>query len=173
MYVAYLGFITLDDWRKLLKKSSSINVDDLPYDAVPPLPPEQGATVQRLLYSNDRSAQIRNPYISRIGPIRGDNGAMAFIGYRGELAIPDGWVVLGKTYYEVWTDPQKLTLYNSLVPPDANGLPQAFGFFAGVEDEMAGPVGRPLMAPTTRDADIIDFHWPEPPKPWWMALLGN
>jgi hypothetical protein len=46
-----------------------------------------------------------------------------------------------------------------LFPPGPDGLPRPFGFFAGIANEMAGPTGRNLSAPTTQAADILEFSW--------------
>ena len=68
--------------------------------------------------------------------------------------------MLGRTYAEVWSDPEKLTLYNAIFPPDEHGKTRAFGFFSGLENEMAGVVDHELAAPTTRSAAIIDLGPP-------------
>lgn len=63
---------------------------------------------------------------------------MIFVRGQGEPPLEGGWVILGHTYKEVWSNPQKLALYNSLYPPEADGTPRPFGTFAGAEKEMMG-----------------------------------
>lgn len=157
-YTVYPKGISKNEWNDLQKSQSKINIEDLHYKEIPERPPADAPIINYLLYNRDRSADIENPYFAKTNPASGDNGVMIFI--RGSAALPEnkGWVLLGHTYHEVWSNPEKLALYNSLHPPDENGLPRAIGFFAGIE--MAGPVGRPLSAPVTRAADILEFNPP-------------
>jgi hypothetical protein len=152
--------VSQQEWDDLRKSQTTINVESLYYKPLPPEPPKDAPDSFYLLYSRDRSATIGDPYFARTPPVKGPNGVMIFVGGKGPPPLENNWAVLGRTYFEVWSDPNKLTLYNSLYPPDTAGLPRAFGFFAGAENIMAGPVSRALSAPTTRAADILDFKWP-------------
>lgn len=157
LYSAYKEAISTAEWDDLLKPQSKINIESFHYKRIPAAPAPNTTHKFYLIYSPDRSSTIDDPYIAQIPPVKGDAGIMTFIATRG--SPPEGWYILGRTYEEVWSDPEKLALYNSLVPPDQDGKPKAFGFFAGRENEMAGDAGRALFAPTTRDADILDFSW--------------
>ena len=161
LYSVYPRPISERDWESLNKSGATIKIDDLYYKQIPPPPPPKAPLKYYLIYSADRTRIFDNPYFAQTPAQRGPDGVMVFICGPGEPPLGDGWSVLGNTYHEVWSDPVKLKLYNSLYPPDKDGLPRALGFFMGAENEMAGPINRPLMAPTTRAADIIDFYWPE------------
>jgi hypothetical protein len=162
LYSVYPQFISPADWDALRTSKASVQVDDLHFKPIPPRPPkgDHGPYVNYLVYNSDRTATIDNVYFGQTPAIKGSAGVMLFIRGNGEPPLGIGWSVLGHTYYEVWADPQKLALYNSLFPPGDDGLPRAFGFFAGSENEMAGPVGRPLAAPTTRTAEILEITKP-------------
>jgi hypothetical protein len=157
LYSTYADAMSLKSWNDLLKPPSTVNVESFYYKAIPPAPPQNSTHQFYLVYNPDRSAVIEDPYVAQTPPVKTANGVMLFIGT--QTVPPAGWQVLGRTYQDVWSDPEKLSLYNSLFPPDDKGLPRPFGFFAGRENEMAGSIGRVLSAPTTRDADIIDFSW--------------
>ena len=164
IYTVYDDFVSRSEWDGLLKSNAKINIDDLNYKTIPPRPPLGAPDKNYLVYSEDKGSTIDNPYFARTDFVKGKNGIMVFVRGKGEPPLNGVWTVLGHTYAEVWSDPEKLKLYNSLFPPGSDGKPQPFGFFAGVETEMAGPLDRPLSAPTTRAADILDFTWPEQSK---------
>jgi hypothetical protein len=149
--------ISTQAWDDLTKPQSKIAVDSLHYKPMPPARPKDGLLQYYLIYSPDRSAIVDDPYFAQTLSVKSKDGVMLFIAGQGNP--PQGWIVLGRTYSEVWSDSEKLALYNSLFPPGDDGLPRPFGFFAGAENEMAGPQNRPLSAPTTRAADILDFSW--------------
>lgn len=163
LYSVFPHPITRDEWDNLTKSQSEINIDDLYYKPIPARPPDNAPIRFYLLYNGDRSAEIEDRYFAQTLAVRAPEGSakargvMVFVRGKGDPPLDGGWAVLGNTYHEVWSDPEKLALYSSLYPPGPDGLPCAFGLFVGDENEMTGPVGRPLSAPTTRAADIIEF----------------
>lgn len=160
LYSSYPDIISMQQWHDLLKPVSKLNIEDFHYINIPWKPLPNAPDICYLVYSPDRSATIDNPYFAQTPSVKGEKGIMLFIRGKGDPPL-DNWYLLGRTYHEVWTDSDKLSLYNSLFPPDENGLPRPFGFFAGAEREMSGPVSRDMSAPTTRAADIMEFPWPQ------------
>ena len=161
MYSVYPKFLSLQEWEALRTSKSSVQIDDLHFKPIPPRPSaDSGPYMNYLVYNSDRTATIDNVYFAQTLAAKGQQGTIVFIRGRGQPPLGIGWTVLGRTYYEVWSDPKKLSLYNSLFPPGDDGLPKPLGFFAGSEDEMAGPVARRLSAPTTRAADIMEINSP-------------
>lgn len=151
--------ISSGDWDNILKPQSPINVEALTYKPFPPEPGRSAQSAYYLVFNPDRSATISNPYYDHTPYFKGEAGVMTFIGASGILVLDPGWQILGRTYAEVWSDPVKLKLYNSIFPPEQDGLPRPFGFFAGAENTMAGKIDRPLSAATTRAADKLDFNF--------------
>jgi hypothetical protein len=160
-YYVHGDILSMQQWDDILTNRSTIDVEELHYRRIPNEPPSGTKDVNYLIYNSDRSATVDDPYFAQTGSIRKKSGALVFIRGKGRVPVEDGWVVLGNTYYEVWFDPTKRSLYLSFVPLGNDGFPQPFGFFAGAENEMLGPVGRTLFAATTRPATIIDFSWPQ------------
>jgi hypothetical protein len=164
LFSVHTSPISSHEWDDLLKPQSTINVESFYYKPIPERPPADVPDLDYMVYSPDRSTRVDNPYFAQTVSVKNQNGILVFIRGKGEPPLANGWVVLGHTYYEVWSDPKKLALYNSLVPPDKDGNPQPFGFFAGLQNEMVGPIDRAMSAPTTRAADILEFTWPEANK---------
>lgn len=135
----YPTALTEKEWSVLLKTGSPIKIDDLDYEHMPP-PPGAGPDENFLLFNPDRTARIDNVWFSATPYIEGAHGVMVFVRGRGEPPLDDGWVLLGKSYPEVWDDPEKLALYNSLYAPGADGKPRPFGMFAGEEKAIMGEV---------------------------------
>lgn len=50
--------------------------------------------------------------------------------------LPQNLTCLGSRYDEIWKHEAKLSIYNSIYPPDETGSPRAFAAFAGCEEEM-------------------------------------
>jgi hypothetical protein len=159
LFSVFPSAISPQQWDDLGKSQSKINIDSLQYKPMPPRPPAQRPDFNYLIFSRDRTAVVENPYFAQTPPVKGKDGVMIFI--RGRGPLPDGWQVLGHTYAEVWADPAKLALYNSLFPPGKDGKPQPFGFFSGIEKEMVGASDRTFSAATTSPADILEFTYPE------------
>ena len=131
-------FISQDDWKNLLKPASKIDINNFAYKKLPEAPPQAGQITNYLLYSSYKSLKVDVFGFSTTSYIRNDSGVMVFIRGNGVPKLDDGWVVLGRTYAEVWSDPDKLRLYNSIYPPDKDGKPKPFELFAGAEKEMLG-----------------------------------
>ncbi|MFT7570218.1 MAG: hypothetical protein ACI9JL_001245 [Paracoccaceae bacterium] len=157
LYSVHPRPLSTQEWDDLLKSQSQITFDDLYFKKVPERPPADMVDSSYLVFNADRSANIDNPYFAETLAARGPNGVIVFIRGKADVPTDRGWVMLGNTYSEAWADSRKLELYNSIHPPDEEGLPRAIGFFAGLENEMAGQLNRPLAAPTTRAADILEF----------------
>ena len=138
MYASYTQFVTESDWNNLLRSNSSIDVTNLPYKKIPLGPIKPGMASNYLLYSEDKSLQFSAFGWDTTQYVTSDKGVMVFIRGVGVPEIPYGWAVLGRTYSEVWRDPAKLQIYNSIYPPDASGRPKPFGVFAGADSEMIG-----------------------------------
>ncbi len=160
LYSVYPKPISEVEWRKLGKAESQLKIEELDYVEFPPAPPAEAPMESRIIYNKNRGATFSNPYYAQTPAQRGEAGVMIFVRGKGAPPLQDGWETLGATYSEVWSDPHKLRIYNSICPPDADGNLRAFGFIAGAEAEMSGPMHRQLAAPTTRAADILDFAWP-------------
>jgi hypothetical protein len=157
-YSVYPSAIALSDWNGLAKPSAAIDIESLRYSEVPERPVRDAPKALIMLYNRDRSATIDNPYVAQTSSAKSAAGVLLWADIPQGVDIDDQWEVMGSTYAEVWSDPERRALYNSVVSPDADGRPQAFGFFAGRESVMAGPVAHPLSAATTRPADIIELY---------------
>lgn len=138
-YTNYDSTISMREWEDILKPTSKVNLDSLQYRTIPAKRPATGNNYANyLIYNPDRSATIDIYGFSQVPSVKGANGVMTFLRGIGEPPLENGWILLGRTYTEVWTDPKKLTLYNSIYPPGLDGKPRPFGVFAGVEQEMMG-----------------------------------
>lgn len=106
-----------------------------------------------LLFSKDRTAEIELYGYANTNYARSENGTLVFI--RGPVSptLYGGWKILGISYKEVWENPQKCGIYNSIFKPDPEtGEPLPFGSFSGIE------MGSNKASPTTRAADVITVH---------------
>ncbi len=149
------------------------DIEKMKTTAIPPKPPTDQPQVMHLVYSPDRSSFFENPYFAQTQEVRSDAGVMVFVSGSSALQLEQGWQILGDTYHEVWSSPEKLALYNSIFPPDEKGRPRAFGYFAGNESAMLS--GAPFSpAPVTRPGDIIEFQVPKtPPQSVFHRLLSK
>lgn len=66
----------------------------------------------------------------------GPGGSMVWLRGDSELQLLDGMADLGGSYSDVWADPAKRAIYDSVYPPDADGNPRPFSVFMGCEQEM-------------------------------------
>lgn len=137
-YGIYEHLLSRADWDGLLKPGSAIDLDALQYKRQPAKPILTGPYGNYLIYNQDPSAVFDVFGWDAVPTQRNPQGAMTFIRGRGEPPLDSGWIVLGRTYQQVWTDSKKLALYNSIFAPDANGRPRPFGVFMGAEAEMMG-----------------------------------
>ena len=133
----YRKSLSQSEWDDIQKSTSEIDVDALDYEKMP-APMGTGLDKNYLVFNPDRTAKIDDIWFAQTPSQKGDAGVMTFIRGKGEPPLDGGWIVLGHTYHEVWSDPKKLALYNSLYPPSADGKPKPFGVFAGQEAEMIG-----------------------------------
>ena len=123
--------ISLDEWASLLKTSSTISIDDISFDKPAPIVPKETPVSDFLLYNRDRSATFHVFGFDQIPYARADAGTMVYVRGKGLPPLDGGWVVLGTSYEDVWADPQKRALYNSIFPPTPDGSPRPIGVFAG------------------------------------------
>ncbi len=138
-YCNYEKTLSLQEWENLLKPISKIDVRNLHYKEMPESIPNSDNTMFYLLYNPDKSATIDFFGMSQLPPAKGENGVMVFLVGKGILPpLKNGWILLGNTYSEVWNDPKKLALYNSIYPPDKEGNPREFGVFQGLREKMIG-----------------------------------
>jgi hypothetical protein len=135
---AYNKVISLGEWNGILKQGSSVNLDSIEYMRMPEKIASPGKLSYYLIYNAHRSASFNVYGFDAVPLIKGTRGVMTFVVGTEVPSLNSGWVLLGKTYREVWADPEKLALYNALFPPDAAGKPRPFGFFAGADDQMLG-----------------------------------
>lgn len=68
--------------------------------------------------------------------VAGPGGSMVWLRGEGGVSLLDGMTDMGGSYSEVWADPEKRAVYDSVYPPDASGNPRPFGVFMGCEQEM-------------------------------------
>jgi hypothetical protein len=136
-YAVNADLITKQEWDSLLKPGSPLNVETLHYELLIE-PPGVGPKALQLLYNADRTATIDNPYVDQTTVVRSEAGAMVFAAIPQGVELGQGWVPLGATYEDAWSNPQSLRIYNSVYPPDSDGKPRAFGVFAGRDAEMLG-----------------------------------
>jgi hypothetical protein len=132
----YEGILSKTEWDRLGTGITAVNLASVDYR--PPPTPSSHPPRFLLLFNPDRSAQIDSLGIEHTQIVTAEPGAMTFVITRSPLPAGTGWQVLGSTYAEVWDDPQKRALYNSIYPPAPDGEPRPFGVFAGAEDQMFG-----------------------------------
>lgn len=65
--------------------------------------------------------------------------------------LKDGWIALGDGFPNVWADPDKRAVYNSVYPPDEDGNPRPFAAAGARWDELSSL----YSAPTTRGSDRL------------------
>lgn len=157
-YSTYEKYISVDEWNRLLKPSSGINVEDInlklaPIDADLNMPAKI-----HLLWNRDPTAKINIYGFTESYYAHGANGTMVFVAGNGNLNLENGWEILGSNYNEVWADRQKRMLYNSIYPPSESEEPRAFAAFMGAEDAMG--VNAPV--PTTRAATFLHIQLLDP-----------
>lgn len=68
--------------------------------------------------------------------VNGPGGCMVWLRGEGEPVLMEGMTVLGASYTDAWTDPERRGIYDSVFPPDVWGNPRPFGVFMGCEEEM-------------------------------------
>jgi hypothetical protein len=68
--------------------------------------------------------------------VSGPGGGMVWLRGDGEPALAEGMADLGASYPEVWTDPERRGIYDTVLPPDLWGNPRPFAVFMGCEEEM-------------------------------------
>jgi hypothetical protein len=135
-YGNYSKILTIEEWDKLLLSSSTIDYKDVVLMA-PPIPFKSIEKYYNfMLFNSDRTADINIYGYTKSRVVKGDKGVLLFLRGPSEPSLSGGWRILGNSYPEVWSDPQKLALYNSIFPPDENAEPKPFGVFAGCFEEM-------------------------------------
>lgn len=143
--------IDLDTWKSLSTQRPTIDIGEVQLKAAPKYHDFTGEYCEYILYNADRSAKIEIYGFSRTQYVRNDSGTMTLLVGSSKPPVTSGWKIMGRTYPEVWADPEKLRIYNSIFPLDKNGDPKAFGAFLGRWKNVGieGPV------PTTRAQEYL------------------
>lgn len=127
------------EWDDLLKRKLENHPDYLSYQKKSIQIQKTKEHYYHFLFNPDRTAEKMNfSGIHQSKIVKNKNGAMVCFYGNGVPLLIDGWVLLGKTYNEIWSDPVKLKLYNSIYPPDKNGKPKPFIILSGNAKEMIG-----------------------------------
>ncbi len=153
-YGNYDKFIDLDTWKSLLTQRPTIDIGEVQLKAAPQYHEFRGEYCEYILYNADRSAEIEIYGFSRTQYVRNDNGTMTLLVGPSKPPLTGGWEIMGHTYPEIWADPEKLRIYNSIYPPGKNGKPKAFGAFSGRWEHVGVEGG----VPTTRAQEYTRLH---------------
>ncbi|NOY51271.1 MAG: hypothetical protein GXO88_12020 [Chlorobi bacterium] len=106
-------------------------------------------TENYILFNRDRTAQINLYGYCKTNYQRSESGTLVVIRGPKNPLLPDNWIILATNYKQLWKDPEKLSLYNSVYPQE-NNQPRPFAKFAGV---LLGAA--PEGSTTTRCADKL------------------
>jgi len=137
------------DWNALLNRPEYL--ERVKLKKAPAYTEFKGPYRNYLLFNSDQTAPLDLYAFDNTQIVKNHNGQMTFVRGYGAPSLFDHWVILGRTYQEVWSDPQKLAIYNSIYPPAQDGRPKPFGVFSGAEAEM----GVLESVATTRGRDIL------------------
>jgi len=159
-YATYDKYITTSEWNNLLKPSSNINIETIPLKLAPVNVDLTLPTKRYLLWNRDPSAKINVYGFTESVYVKSSNGTMVFVAGNGNINLENGWEMLGNSYREVWSNHQKLMIYNSIYPPFESGEPRAFAAFMGSEEEM----GVNDAVPTTRAGTFLHIPLLDPFK---------
>lgn len=121
--------ITLQEWGVLTRPGSSIDIDGIAYERLPPASAADAPLTDTLLFNPDRSATYAVFGFATTPQARADQGTVLLVRGKGDPPLNGGWVILGHSYEEAWRDPAKLELYNSIYRPAPDGVPQKIGVF--------------------------------------------
>ena len=110
----YETVISLQEWEALLKPNSTIDPENIIFKPGPINVPRTKEIMYHLLYNPDPSASLQINHLSHPPPARNRHGVLIFFVGNGIPPIKEGWILLGHTYEEIWSDPKKLVLYNSV-----------------------------------------------------------
>ena len=66
LYAVFKSVVSHAQWDALLKSQSNIKIDDLVYKRIPKKPPRDAPSLSYLVYNQDRSATIENPYFGQM-----------------------------------------------------------------------------------------------------------
>ncbi len=152
-YGNYDKTITIKTWENVLKSVSDINLEEISLKITPNVCEFIDKYYNFMLFNPDRTAKIDVYGFDKTIAARSDNGVLVFLRGPCEPPLTGGWIILGRSYPEVWANPKRLAIYTSVYPPGKDGNLKAFGVFAGCSEEM-GVAG---SAPTTRGGDILRF----------------
>ncbi len=141
--------ISESDWNALLDRPEYLQRVRL--KEAPAYTEFKGPYRNYLLFNSDPTAPLDLYAFDNTQIVKSRTGQMTFVRGYGVPSLPSHWAILGHTYQEVWSDPQKLAIYNSIYPPAQDGRPRPFGVFAGAQSEM----GVLESVATTRGRDIL------------------
>jgi len=106
-----------------------------------------------ILFNRDRSAIINLYGYCNTNYVRNNKGTMVIVRGAPDPNLTGGWSILGQDYKEIWTNSEKLKIYNRVFPPDStSGEPLPFGAFAGIDLKTN------KASPTTRCADCLSIN---------------
>lgn len=146
------------EWGNLLKQSSSINIGDVSYKRTPANSNEIGQTKDYIIYNPDSSAKIDVYGFDRTNYQKGDKGVVVMLKGNGIPVLDGGWMLMAHNYSELQRDPKMLLLYNSIYPPDENGLPKSLDAgFRGADLITFGPFTKdklPIMCDFTSNPPV-------------------
>ena len=124
--------VTLDEWKKLLKTSSVLDLDGIAFKRTPKTQ-IMGTPRDFIVFNPDQSATIDVYGFARTDYKKTPRGVVTMLKGSGEPILDGGWQLMANTYAELLNNPKMLQLYGDIVGRDAVGnvLRVDAGFRAG------------------------------------------
>lgn len=125
----YNRVISKVEWSSINGPNSEIRLDDVEYQGAIKNASTSAPYKDFVLFNPDRSADFKVFGFAQTPAARASAGTIVYIRGQNEPPLDGGWTIIGRSYEEVWADPAKRALYNSIFPPEANGEPRKIAVF--------------------------------------------